>query len=195
MTPTEALAAAMEACGVSLGQRSRYAAILAALDGYTLELVGPKSWLVTLTCCGRADGVYAAATNEEAQRFREAYLSGPGVKGGHVGDTGHDRSAVITSGLDPRPGYTLVPVGLVDDVRLLLDRIDYVNGPDGTDIVRRIRAAIDALARTEPERDLTLATALLDAVEEAIGSEALPGNIHHRLTEAYNSVVKEANRA
>ena len=29
----------MEACGVSLGQRSRYAAILAALDGYALVRV------------------------------------------------------------------------------------------------------------------------------------------------------------
>lgn len=39
-----------------------------------------------------------------------------------------------------------------------------------------------------------LASALLDAVAEAINAEAMPGNIHHRLKEAYNAVVKAANR-
>jgi hypothetical protein len=38
------------------------------------------------------------------------------------------------------------------------------------------------------------ATALLDAVQEAVQSEALPGNVHHRLEVAYNAVVAEANR-
>jgi hypothetical protein len=58
-----------------------------------------KPWLVTLTCCGRADGVFAADSWEEAQAFREAYTSGPGISGGHVGDSGHARSAVIVDAL------------------------------------------------------------------------------------------------
>lgn len=45
-----------------------------------------------------------------------------------------------------------------------------------------------------PDPRAERATALLDAVEEAIGSESLPGNIHHRLEAAYNAVVAEANR-
>ena len=71
----------------------------APLDGLRV-----KTWLVQLTCCDRADGVFAADSWEEAQAFRESYTSGPGIKGGHIGDTGHDRSAVIINMLEPVVG-------------------------------------------------------------------------------------------
>lgn len=60
-----------------------------------------KPWLVRLTCCGRADGVYAALTWEEADRFRLSYTAP-----GHYEDVsglggGHRRSAVIEDGYAP----------------------------------------------------------------------------------------------
>jgi hypothetical protein len=39
-----------------------------------------------------------------------------------------------------------------------------------------------------------LANALLDAVEEALQTEALPANVHGRVKSAYNAVIGEANR-
>jgi hypothetical protein len=61
-----------------------------------------KPWLVRLTCCGRADGVYAALTWEEADRFRLSYTAP-----GHYDDVsglggGHRRSAVIEDGYAAR---------------------------------------------------------------------------------------------
>jgi hypothetical protein len=61
-----------------------------------------KPWLVRLTCCGRADGVYAALTWEEADRFRLSYTAP-----GHYDDVsglggGHRRSAVIEDGYATR---------------------------------------------------------------------------------------------
>jgi hypothetical protein len=58
-----------------------------------------KPWKVMLTCCGRDNGVYEAATWEEADAFRESYTSGPGVNPyGYSGGftSGHQRSGVIT---------------------------------------------------------------------------------------------------
>lgn len=72
-----------------------------------------KPWLVRLTCCGRADGVYAALTWEEADRFRLSYTAP-----GHYEDVsglggGHRRSAVIEDGYAPalaaRPDETGIP--------------------------------------------------------------------------------------
>jgi hypothetical protein len=47
-------------------------------------------WLVQLTCCGRDNGTYGTRTWQEADDFREIYLSAPG----------HDRSAIIVTGSD-----------------------------------------------------------------------------------------------
>lgn len=49
------------------------------------------TYLVRLTCCGRDDGTHGPVSYEEAEAFREAYLSGVGV--GEPG--GHQRSAII----------------------------------------------------------------------------------------------------
>lgn len=75
-----------------------------------------KPWLVRLTCCGRADGVYAALTWEEADRFRLSYTAP-----GHYEDVsglggGHRRSAVIEDGYAPalaaRPDSPTLDVAL-----------------------------------------------------------------------------------
>ena len=75
-----------------------YGSPAAPLD---VERLG-KPWLVRLTCCGRADGVYAALTWEEADRFRLSYTAP-----GHYDDVsglggGHRRSAVIEDGYAAR---------------------------------------------------------------------------------------------
>jgi hypothetical protein len=62
-------------------------------------------WIVQLTCCGRDNGTYGARTWEEADQFRESYLSGAGVAGPgrsvHALMMGHDRSAIIAAGSEP----------------------------------------------------------------------------------------------
>jgi hypothetical protein len=59
-----------------------------------------RPWVVTLTCCGRDNGEYPALTWQEADEFRNAYLSGPAVAGPGRSPLalmqGHDRSAIIT---------------------------------------------------------------------------------------------------
>lgn len=61
-----------------------------------------RPWVVKLTCCGRDNGEFRALTWQEADEFREAYLSGPGVAGPGRSPLalmeGHDRSAVIVAG-------------------------------------------------------------------------------------------------
>lgn len=59
------------------------------------------NWQVRLICCGREDGIQQFDTWDEAEQFREAYISGPGV-----GPDGHDRAAVITG--TPAPGERLL---------------------------------------------------------------------------------------
>jgi len=60
-------------------------------------------------------------------------------------------------------------------------------------------AVAHRLAATPPAPALDverrqLADNLIDAVEDALQSEALPGNVHRRLQVAYDDVVEEANR-
>lgn len=61
-------------------------------------------WIVQLTCCGRDNGTYGAATWKEADDFRTSYLSGAGVAGpGRSPEAlreGHDRSAIIVAGYE-----------------------------------------------------------------------------------------------
>jgi hypothetical protein len=68
----------------------------------------PGGWILQLTCCGRDDGTYAAATWQEADEFRESYLSGSGVAGPgrsvRALMMGHDRSAIIAAGFDEGAG-------------------------------------------------------------------------------------------
>jgi hypothetical protein len=47
-------------------------------------------YVVKLICCGRDDGEFRARTWDEADAFREAYVSGVGV-----GKDGHQRAAII----------------------------------------------------------------------------------------------------
>lgn len=64
-----------------------------------MSVTTERPWIVQLTCCGRDNGTYAAATWEEADQFRESYASGPGAYAGaqrHGG--GHFRSAIIVAG-------------------------------------------------------------------------------------------------
>jgi hypothetical protein len=49
--------------------------------------VSATRWCVKLICCGREDGTFEAATWEEADHFREAYVRAEG----------HDRTAIIES--------------------------------------------------------------------------------------------------
>lgn len=102
-----------------------------------------KAWLVTLTCCGRADGVFAADSWEEAQAFREAYTSGPGVSGGHVGDTGHDRSAVIHDALASPVSLTESPSA--DDGSAVAPQSDPLRlDPEDPESVERLRRCVRA---------------------------------------------------
>jgi hypothetical protein len=48
---------------------------------------------VQCTCCGRDGGTHLARTWQDADEYREAYLSGPGVDG----EAGHKRSAIIVA--------------------------------------------------------------------------------------------------
>lgn len=55
-------------------------------------------WYLRLLCCGREDRVESFMSWEEADAFRQSYISGPGVTvdtfaNGHLG--GHDRAAVL----------------------------------------------------------------------------------------------------
>lgn len=65
-----------------------------------VRLTEDAPWLVTLTCCGRSNGVVQMPSWDEADKFREAYISGPGVaKHGYSSDpndVGHRRSAVVS---------------------------------------------------------------------------------------------------
>ena len=58
-----------------------------------------RPWVVSLTCCGRDDGIYRAASWQEADNFRDDYTSGTAVDPhGYSGSgyNGHRRSAVIS---------------------------------------------------------------------------------------------------
>ena len=59
-------------------------------------------WIVQLTCCGRDNGTFGAATWALADEFRESYLSGPGVSHWAAPSVmaGHRRSAIIVAGED-----------------------------------------------------------------------------------------------
>lgn len=62
---------------------------------------GGRRFAVQLTCCGRDDGRPEFRTWDEADAFREAYLSGPGVglpTETRFGAGGHSRSAIIVDG-------------------------------------------------------------------------------------------------
>jgi len=50
-----------------------------------------KKWSVRLICCGRDAGTAVFASWREADDFRRAYTSGPGVGLPH----GHDRVAIL----------------------------------------------------------------------------------------------------
>lgn len=56
------------------------------------------------------------------------------------------------------------------------------------------RAAHNAEGAARPTPSRKAADALLDAVEQAVQSEALPANIHARLRDAFNEVVDQANK-
>lgn len=67
------------------------------------DTMKPKlMWTVRMICCGRDYGSQSFATWNEAEAFREAYISGPGVNDTKVEHaSGHIRSGVISQG-DPR---------------------------------------------------------------------------------------------
>ena len=53
-------------------------------------------FIVRLICCGRNDGRYLAEDWQAADKFREGYISGPGVYDPeHPERGGHQRSAII----------------------------------------------------------------------------------------------------
>lgn len=56
-----------------------------------------RPWVLQLICCGRDAGKERFATEQEAESFREAYTTGPGVDphgySGH-GHSGHQRAAL-----------------------------------------------------------------------------------------------------
>lgn len=115
-----------------------------------------KPWLVRLTCCGRADGVYAALTWEEADRFRLSYTAP-----GHYEDVsglggGHRRAAVIEDGY--APALAARPDSPTLDVERRLREMryhptlsgrsgDFRSGWDAATV-----ALLDALAAEAPER-------------------------------------------
>lgn len=55
-----------------------------------------SKWNVQMICCGRDAGVESFTTWEDADAFRENYISGPGVKSPGGSDYGHERSAIVT---------------------------------------------------------------------------------------------------
>ena len=56
----------------------------------------PDQFVVRLTCCGKDNGRYGPVPWNDADLFREAYLSGIGVMD-PARRGGHDRSAIIES--------------------------------------------------------------------------------------------------
>ena len=57
-----------------------------------------KRFIVRLTCCGWDDGQYGPVEWADADAFRTAYLSGPGVLDSeHAAPGGHERAAIIES--------------------------------------------------------------------------------------------------
>ena len=65
---------------------------------------GGSLFTVQLTCCGRDAGRESFGRWEDADAFREGYLSGPGVglpTETRFGGGGHSRSAIIVSGGPP----------------------------------------------------------------------------------------------
>lgn len=51
-------------------------------------------WLVKLICCAHDDGSYETDSWEDADNFRESYLSGIGVNN-DPNQSGHKRAAII----------------------------------------------------------------------------------------------------
>ena len=55
-----------------------------------------RQFTVRLTCCGRDDGRHGPVDWHDADTFRKAYLSGPGVLDPKYPERGgHERSAII----------------------------------------------------------------------------------------------------
>lgn len=117
-----------------------------------------KPWLVRLTCCGRADGVYAALTWEEADRFRLSYTAP-----GHYEDVsglggGHRRSAVIEDGYAPalaaRPDSpTLDEAAIRADERRRVVAEGLLAIPETRAIIERTAQELAALAADTPPSD------------------------------------------
>ena len=63
----------------------------AALAGHPSPDRGSGPWVLRLVCCGYDDGIERYATWDEADMFRQTYVTGPG---------GHDRAAILTRDLD-----------------------------------------------------------------------------------------------
>lgn len=60
------------------------------------EVAESSIWRVRLICCGRNDGDIFRDTWEEADQFRQAYTSGPGVAApGQLRHGGHVRAGII----------------------------------------------------------------------------------------------------
>lgn len=64
---------------------------IAALAGHPSPDRGSGPWVLRLVCCGYDDGIERYATWDEADMFRQTYVTGPG---------GHDRAAILTRDLD-----------------------------------------------------------------------------------------------
>ena len=65
-------------------------AAIAALAGHPSPDRGSGPWVLRLVCCGYDDGIERYATWDEADMFRQTYVTGPG---------GHDRAAILTRDL------------------------------------------------------------------------------------------------
>ena len=63
----------------------------AALAGHPSPDRGSGPWVLRLVCCGYDDGIERYATWDEADMFRQTYVTGPG---------GHDRAAILTRDLE-----------------------------------------------------------------------------------------------
>jgi hypothetical protein len=95
-------------------------------------------WRLRLVCCERDDGTVAFATRDEAEAFREAYTSGPGVDHRGYSATapfeGHVRAAILTHQDDDAPPAPATPTGTVDlmaNLRASLDRAKAARAGDG----------------------------------------------------------------
>lgn len=62
-----------------------------ALPGHPSPDRGSGPWVLRLVCCGYDDGIERYATWDEADMFRQTYVTGPG---------GHDRAAILTRDVD-----------------------------------------------------------------------------------------------